>query len=121
LVIGLQRSVLDELKKQIDITNQNLKAAEAAFQQAEWIVAQARAGYFSSATSMPVHSARAAAAPAVGTTPVGGGVAGGRITNFFSTSTTASWTPDLWGFAAPSSKGFKDDRERYRQCDQEDL
>jgi len=46
LVIGLQRSVLDELKKQIDITNQNLKAAEAAFQQAEWIVAQARAGYF---------------------------------------------------------------------------
>jgi outer membrane protein TolC len=43
-------AVLDGLKKQIDITNQNLKAAEAAFQQAEWIVAQARAGYFSSAT-----------------------------------------------------------------------
>ncbi len=58
-------AVLDGLKKQIDITNQNLKAAEAAFQQAEWIVAQARAGYFSSATSMPVHSARATAAPPV--------------------------------------------------------
>src|SRR5262244_1982434 len=38
--------VLDDLEKQIDISNQNLKAAEAAFQQAEWIVAQARAGYF---------------------------------------------------------------------------
>src|SRR5437016_12782656 len=38
--------VLDDLEKQIDISNQNLKAAEAAFQQAEWIVAQARAGFF---------------------------------------------------------------------------
>src|SRR5262249_41816405 len=35
--------VLDDLEKQIDISNQNLKAAEATFQQAEWIVAQARA------------------------------------------------------------------------------
>ncbi len=32
-----------------------------------------------------------------GTTPVGGGGSSGRISNFFSTSTAASWTPDLWG------------------------
>jgi outer membrane protein TolC len=34
--------VLDGLERQIDISNQNLKAAAAAFQQAEWIVAGAR-------------------------------------------------------------------------------
>jgi outer membrane protein TolC len=34
------------LERQIDISNQNLKAAAAAFEQAEWIVAQARAGFF---------------------------------------------------------------------------
>jgi hypothetical protein len=28
--------VLDGLEKRIDISNQNLKAAEAAFQEAEW-------------------------------------------------------------------------------------
>ena len=38
--------LLDELEKQIDISNQNLKAAEAAFQQAAAIVTQARAGFF---------------------------------------------------------------------------
>src|SRR6202047_2566131 len=38
--------LLDDLEKQIDISNQNLKAAGAAFQQAEFIVAQARAAYF---------------------------------------------------------------------------
>src|SRR4029077_5131694 len=38
--------VLDGLEQQIDISNQNLKAAEATFREAEAIVAQARAGYF---------------------------------------------------------------------------
>jgi len=38
--------LLDDLQKQIDISNQNLKAAAAAFEQAEWIVAQARAAFF---------------------------------------------------------------------------
>src|SRR6266403_6027526 len=42
--------VLDTLEKQIDISNQNLQAAEAAFRQAGWIVAQARAGFFPTAT-----------------------------------------------------------------------
>src|SRR5215813_2596321 len=37
--------LLDDLEKQIDISNQNLKAAEAAFQQAEFIDAQGRAGF----------------------------------------------------------------------------
>ena len=36
--------VLDGLERQIDISNQNLKAAEAAYRQAEAIVAEARAG-----------------------------------------------------------------------------
>jgi NodT family efflux transporter outer membrane factor (OMF) lipoprotein len=90
--------VLDGLEKQIDISNQNLKAAAAAFEQAEWIVAQARAGYFPIATiDASAQRSRGGGTAGGGTTPVGGGGAGGRITNFFSTSTTASWTPDLWG------------------------
>src|SRR5580700_3770028 len=39
-------TVLDGLERQIDITNQNLKAAEANFRQAEALVAEARAGLF---------------------------------------------------------------------------
>src|SRR5262252_9313012 len=90
--------VLDGLEKQIDISNQNLKAAAAAFEQAEWIVAQARANYFPTATiDASAQRSRGGGTAGGGTTPVGGGGASGRITNFFSTSTTASWTPDLWG------------------------
>src|SRR5207248_5634718 len=91
--------VLDDLEKQIDISNQNLKAAEAAFQQAEWVVAQARAGFFPTATvNASAQRSRGGGNTGSGTSLVsGGGGIGGRITNFFSASTSASWTPDLWG------------------------
>jgi NodT family efflux transporter outer membrane factor (OMF) lipoprotein len=82
---------------QVDISNQNLKAAEATFQRAERIVAQARAGYFPTATIDARAQRSLGGGAGSGTTPVGGGGGGGTITNFFSTSTTASWTPDLWG------------------------
>jgi NodT family efflux transporter outer membrane factor (OMF) lipoprotein len=90
--------VLDALERQIDVSNQNLAAAEAAFRQAEFIVAQARAQFFPTATiDASAQRSRGGGTAGSGTTPVGGGGAGGRISNFFSTSTAASWTPDLWG------------------------
>jgi NodT family efflux transporter outer membrane factor (OMF) lipoprotein len=90
--------VLDALEKQIDISNQNLLAAEAAFRQSEFIVAQARSQFFPIGTiDASAQRSRGGGTAGAGTTPVGGGGGGGRISNFFSTSTAASWTPDLWG------------------------
>jgi len=91
---------LDGLERQIDVSNQNLKAANAAFHQAEAIVTQARAGFF------PTETVTAAAQRSRGgggggsaavAAAVGGGGGGGRISNFFSLSESASWVPDLWG------------------------
>ncbi|HEX3535505.1 MAG TPA: efflux transporter outer membrane subunit [Stellaceae bacterium] len=92
--------VLDGLERQIDISNQNLKAADAAFRQSEAIVAQARAGFF------PTETITAAAQRSRGgggggsaavAAAVGGGGGGGRISNFFSLNEAVSWVPDLWG------------------------
>jgi NodT family efflux transporter outer membrane factor (OMF) lipoprotein len=93
--------VLDGLERQIAISNQNLKAAEATFRQAEAIVAQARAGFF------PTAQINAAATRSRGSGGGGGGGASagtstgrggsGTIANFFSTTGSASWIPDLWG------------------------
>ena len=88
-----QDPLLDDLEKQIDISNQNLKAAEVAFQQAEWIVAQARAGFFPTAA---VNASAQRSRSATGAAVAGTGI-GGVISNQFSTSTSASWVPDLWG------------------------
>ena len=86
--------LLDDLEKQIDISNQNLKAAAAAFEQAEWIVAQFRAGFF------PIFDLNASAQRS----RTGGGSSSstgvgrsGFNASAFSTSVSASWVPDLWG------------------------
>jgi NodT family efflux transporter outer membrane factor (OMF) lipoprotein len=91
--------VLDGLERQIDITNQNVIAAEAAFRQAEWIVAQARAAYFPTATiDASAQRSRSGGIAGANITSLGGAVTrGGTIANSFSLSTAASWTPDLWG------------------------
>ncbi|HEY1794635.1 MAG TPA: efflux transporter outer membrane subunit [Stellaceae bacterium] len=91
--------VLDGLERQIDISNQTLKAEEAAFRQSEALAAQARAGLF------PTLSANASAQRSRGGGGGGGGSTGagvssrggGGISNFFDLTANASWTPDLWG------------------------
>ncbi len=102
--------VLDGLERQIDISNQNLKAAEAAFRQAEAIVAQARAGFYPTAQinasaqrsrggggggggGIATNATGSAASSATGTR----GGSSGSISNFFSLSAAASWILDLWG------------------------
>jgi len=87
--------VLDGLERQVDISNQNLKSAEANFRQAEAIVTQARAGFFPTATLNASATRSRTSGGRVGSTGVSGGNTG-RIGNFFSISTAASWVPDLW-------------------------
>jgi NodT family efflux transporter outer membrane factor (OMF) lipoprotein len=86
--------VLDDLEKQIDISNQNLKAAEAAFQQAEWIVAQARAGFF---PTFNLNASAQRSRTGGGSSSSTGAGRSGFTSSSFSTSASASWEPDLWG------------------------
>jgi NodT family efflux transporter outer membrane factor (OMF) lipoprotein len=74
---------LDALERQIDISNQNLKAAEAAYRQATALVNQARAGFFPTATF---------------NTGLQYGQQGGNPkTTLYQFSGGASWEPDIWG------------------------
>jgi len=84
--------VLDNLERQVDISNKNLKSAEARFRQSEAIVAEARAGFYPTATI----NAQAQRTRASGN--LGRGRGGpGSIANFFSVNEAASCVPDLWG------------------------
>lgn len=76
--------VLDGLMRQVEISNQNLKAAEAAFREAEAIVAEARAEFFPTVDINA--SARRSRSP-------GSGI----IANTFRATGAVSWIPDLWG------------------------
>jgi NodT family efflux transporter outer membrane factor (OMF) lipoprotein len=86
--------LLDDLEKQIDISNQNLKAAEAAFQQAEWIVAQARAAFF---PIVDLNASAQRSRTGGGSSSSTGAGRSGFTSSSFSTSASASWVPDFWG------------------------
>jgi len=94
---------LDALETQIDISNQNVKAAEAAFEQSRALVSQARAGFWPTiAASLgaqrqnsPTLVTNAAGVPStvsVSKTTVTAGVSG-------------NWDIDIWGRIRRSTEG----------------
>jgi NodT family efflux transporter outer membrane factor (OMF) lipoprotein len=90
--------VLDAIEKKIDISNQTLKADEAAFREAEALAAEARAGLYPVLTAnASAQRSRGGGAGAGTSALAGGGGGGGGISNLFTLSESASWTPDLWG------------------------
>ncbi len=82
---------LDALIARIDISNQNIRVAEARLRQARAVADQARAGLF------PALNANASAtrtkSPSLPNAP---SFATGAVNNF-SASLNASWEPDFWG------------------------
>ena len=79
--------VLDGLERQIDVSNQTLKASEAAYLQSAAVLKAARANFFPEVTLGAVVTRASTIASA-----------GGPVTrNNFSIGPSASWEPDLWG------------------------
>jgi len=99
--------VLDDLEKQIDISNQTLKQSEAAYRQARAVVDQARASFFPTLTGdgSATRSYEGPAARGSGGISAGSGTIvatdsggrGGTAINQFSSSLSGSWDLDVWG------------------------
>lgn len=81
---------LDRLMDQVDVSNQNVAAAMAAYRAAEAVIRSARSQYFPVVKVSP--SVTAQKGPST-TNPSG---SSGVIT-LFSLPLEASWVPDLWG------------------------
>jgi NodT family efflux transporter outer membrane factor (OMF) lipoprotein len=87
--------VLDSLQRQVEVSNQNLKAAEAAFRTASALVGEARAGYFPTLTA---NASAQRSGQGKGTSPSRSGFStAGRTFTEYDLSAAASWVPDVWG------------------------
>jgi NodT family efflux transporter outer membrane factor (OMF) lipoprotein len=86
---------LNALEEQVNVSNQNIAAAFASFQQARALVKEARAQYYPTLTVTPSVSRSRSSA---NLTQSSGSTAGiSRVSNDFDLPVDASWTPDLWG------------------------
>jgi len=95
-------SVLDGLERQIDISNQTLKADEAAYREAQAIVEEAEAGFFPTFDLGGSAIRSGGGGGSGGSSTSRGGSSGSRggggfASNSFAASATASWVPDIWG------------------------
>jgi NodT family efflux transporter outer membrane factor (OMF) lipoprotein len=86
---------LDALEAQINISNQNVKAAEAAFEQSRALVSQARAGFWPTiAASLGVQRS---GSPIVVSNAAGQPVSATRTQTSYNAGVSASWDIDIWG------------------------
>jgi NodT family efflux transporter outer membrane factor (OMF) lipoprotein len=83
---------LSALEEQVDISNQNVAAAEAQFRQARALVQQARASYFPTVT-IGVGVTRSRKSATIGT----GGSTPVRAVSDYSIPVDVSWELDVWG------------------------
>lgn len=84
--------VLDELANAVQVSNQNVAAAGAAYAQARALVAGQRASLFPT-VSLNAGADRGGSSSASASTVSGGA----RVRNTYQASLGASWEPDLWG------------------------
>ena len=93
---------LNDLEQQIDISNQTLKASEAAWREAVALISEARAGFFPvigvAATGTRSGGPGASSgASGTGTTTTTGTTAVSAPRNQFELAGTGSWDIDIWG------------------------
>lgn len=85
---------LDELMPQVEVSNQNVAAAVAAFAQARALVTVDRAALFPQLV-------------ADGSAKRSGGNAAGGTANSFQAGLAASWAPDIWGALRRTLEGAR--------------
>jgi NodT family efflux transporter outer membrane factor (OMF) lipoprotein len=93
--------VLNQLEVRIDISNENVKAAAAAFDQARALVSQARAGFWptinASASRQRSGGGTTTVNNGTGTTTTTGTTGNSRATITNSAGLSANWDLDIWG------------------------
>jgi NodT family efflux transporter outer membrane factor (OMF) lipoprotein len=84
--------VLDELANAVQVSNQNVAAASAAYAQSRALVAGQRASLFP-VVSLDAGADRSGSSSSASSTST----TGARVRNSYQASLGASWEPDLWG------------------------
>jgi len=95
-VVGLHDPTLDTLERQVEISNQTLRASEAAYRTALAIVGEGRSGYYPTldASGSATRNGRGAGASSSNSSFSTGRAS---VQNSYTASAQASWVPDIWG------------------------
>jgi NodT family efflux transporter outer membrane factor (OMF) lipoprotein len=103
--------ILDGLEQKVQVNNQNIIAAEAAYRQARAVVREDQAALFPTLTLNGSGQTSGGGAGSKGSIVSGGGgtvvSSGGGQTTQYRASLGASWEPDVWGRVRRTIEGAK--------------
>jgi len=88
---------LNTLASQVDVSNQNIAAAVAAYAQARALVREQRASLFPTVALDSGASRSGSGGGTNNTNNIGTGGSGSRVGNNYQLGIGASWEPDVWG------------------------
>ncbi len=103
-------STLNQLIKQVEVSNQNLRAAEAQYRQAQALAQQAGAAYYPTVTRGVSATRSRSPGNTFGNTNNTIGNTGSNINTTYNLNVGVSWEADLWGSIRRSVEAG------YRQC-----
>jgi NodT family efflux transporter outer membrane factor (OMF) lipoprotein len=98
--------LLNQLEAQVSVSNQNLKAALEAYNQAHDVVAADRASLFPTLDLTPSASLSSHGGTST-VTSAGTVVQGGKAVSQYEVQLGASWAPDIWGKIRREVEGAK--------------
>ncbi|NMM07503.1 efflux transporter outer membrane subunit [Polaromonas sp.] len=93
--------LLDQLAARVEVSNQNVAAAVAAYAQARALVREQRAGLF------PVVTLDGGGTRSHSSSSSSGSGSGGRTGNSYQLSIGGNWEPDVWGRLGRAVEGAK--------------
>ena len=96
--------VLDQLASRVEVSNQNVAVAVAAYAQARALVREQRASLFPT-VSLNGNASRSGSSSSSNSTT--GNNVGGRVGNNYQLSIGGSWEPDVWGRLGRTVDGAK--------------
>jgi len=100
--------ILDDLEARVNVSNQNLVAAEAAYRQAHDLVAQDRAALFPTLNlDLSDTAAQSGGGTSIITNGVSAGIPGSGVRTTYEPTLGASWAPDIWGSVRRTIQGAK--------------
>jgi NodT family efflux transporter outer membrane factor (OMF) lipoprotein len=90
--------VLNDLEARVNVSNQTLAGAEAAYREAHALVAQDRAALFPTITLSASDTAtKSAGGSSIVTNGVSSGGSGGGVHTTYEPTIGGTWAPDIWG------------------------
>ena len=99
--------LLDKLERQVEVSNQNVAAALAAYNEAHFVIGQDRAAFFPTFTTSAIPTESKQGNGSLAASDIAGARRSNPAVTEYQVNVGATWEPDVWGKVRREVEGAK--------------